>query len=108
MDNLRLEKLLTFYTEDPDAFTIYALAIEYKNMGDARAEYYFDELIAKYPEYVAGYYHAAGWKWQIGKKDEALDIYTKGIEMARIYKDHHALAELTNARKNKELGCDDE
>ncbi|HSD86177.1 MAG TPA: hypothetical protein VLB44_01635 [Kofleriaceae bacterium] len=57
----------------------------------------FEELIAKFPEYVATYLMAGGTLVALGRKLEAADVYRKGIEVAQRRGDQHARRELEGA-----------
>ena len=47
----RLQQLLAFYEADPaDAFTIYALATEYRTQEPARAWEYYQKLLTEHPD----------------------------------------------------------
>ena len=53
----RLQQLLAFYADDPtDAFTIYALATEYRAQEPERAWEFYQKLLAEHPDYVGTYY----------------------------------------------------
>jgi tetratricopeptide (TPR) repeat protein len=93
-----LEKLKEFYKEDPsDPFNIYALAIEYLKSDLEKAEFYFEELLANYPEYIATYYHAAALFLQKNQFEKAEETFKKGIEMAQRLNKAHAFNELKRA-----------
>jgi len=105
MDNPRLKKLLKFYESgQADAFIIFALAKEYENQEawDKALEYY-NTLKSRFPDYVGLYYHLAKLKELLGAPEEALDIYSEGIAVAKSAGDTHALSELNNAKLNLEL-----
>lgn len=95
----RLDQLLTFYQEDPtDPFTLYALATEYRAVGDtAEAWKYYDQLLRKHPTYVGTYYHAAALLTELNRRDEAEQVYRAGLVEARKQGQHHAAAELQGA-----------
>jgi tetratricopeptide (TPR) repeat protein len=57
----------------------------------------FEELIAKFPDYVPTYLMAGGTLVALGRKDEAADTYRKGIEVATRRGDQHARRELEAA-----------
>lgn len=103
----RLEQLLTFYKEDPhDAFTVYALATEYRSAGDAATAWqYYQKLLAEHPDYVGTYYHAGKLRQEQGYLDEAENILRTGLTVARKAGQMHAAAELQGALNNV-LGLD--
>lgn len=102
----RLQQLLAFYADDPtDAFTIYALATEYRAQEPDQAWEYYHKLLTEHPDYVGTYYHAGKLKEQLGEKDEAEKIYRTGLMVARKAGQQHAASELLQAL-NSCLGLD--
>ena len=95
----RLDQLLAFLADDPtDPFTLYALATEYRAAGDtAEAWQYYDQLLREHPAYVGTYYHAAALLTELGRRDEAEQVYRTGLTEARRQGQHHAAAELQGA-----------
>lgn len=107
----RLATLLTFLEEDPsDPFTRFALAQEYLKRGQTdEAAYYFEALVDDAPDYVGTYYHLGKLYEGIGRKEEALAVYQRGIERARAQREFHALSELQDALLSaRGVGWDDE
>lgn len=96
MNGNRLQKLLEFYEKDPsDPFLKYALATEYLNLNEAEtALIYFEDLVRNHPEYTGTYYHLGKLYESLGRKDEALQTWQKGMEITRKAGDAHAYAEL--------------
>ncbi len=96
MHHIRLQKLLDFLKNEPeDPFLKYALATEYFNVKDhEKALFYFEDLISNHPDYVGTYYHLGKLYEIIDRKQEAIDIYRKGMEVARRKGDTHAFSEL--------------
>jgi hypothetical protein len=43
----------------------------------------FEELLAQFPDYVPTYLMAGGTLISLGRKDEAAEVYRKGIEVAQ-------------------------
>lgn len=99
MQTTRLEKLLEFIKNEPnDEFLQYALATEYLRLGDQeKALEYFEGLVANHPNYVGTYYHLGKLYEQVGRKDDAITVYQKGIEVTRAARDNHAMSELQSA-----------
>ncbi len=95
----RLPQLLAFLADDPsDAFTLYALATEYRAVGDtAEAWKYYDQLLRDHPGYVGTYYHAAALLTELGRREEAETVYRTGLVEARKQGQHHAASELQGA-----------
>jgi len=92
----RLAVLLQMVQEDPDdAFSRYALALEYKkrNEGD-RALAELAEVIRRHPDYAAAYFMAGQYLAGEGRREEAAARLREGIEAARRSHDQHALAEM--------------
>ena len=102
----RLQQLLAFYADDPtDAFTIYALATEYRPQQPERAWEFYQKLMAEHPEYVGTYYHAGKLLEEFGRKGEAEPVYRKGLVVAKQAGQQHAASELRQAL-NSCLGLD--
>ena len=102
----RLQQLLAFYADDPtDAFTIYALATEYRTQEPERAWEFYQKLLGEHPDYVGTYYHAGKLLEEFGRKDEAEQVYRKGLIVAKKAGQQHAASELRQAL-NSCLGLD--
>jgi len=102
----RLQQLLAFYEADPaDAFTIYALATEYRTQEPDRAWEFYQKLLSEHPDYVGTYYHAGKLLEQFHKKEEAEKVYRTGLLVARRAGQQHAASELLQAL-NQCLGLD--
>lgn len=98
MSSSRITTLLKFLKEDPnDAFTLYALATEYRKEDVGEARYYYEKLLSEHPRYVATYYHAASLYIELGNATLAEQAYKKGIEVAREQREALALRELQSA-----------
>lgn len=100
----RLEKLLEFYDDDPtDNFVRFALAQEYLKHDDTeKALALFEELVDTDPDYVGTYYHLGKLYERLDRKEDALDIYEQGIDVAREQKDQKNLSELQDAKLKAE------
>jgi Tfp pilus assembly protein PilF len=99
MTNERLLKLLEFIKEQPDdLFLRYALAMEYLGMHETQhAKTYFTEVIEKDPGYVPAYYQLGKICEGEKKEQEAIAIFEKGLEAARMKKDVKAVREIQAA-----------
>lgn len=78
-----------------DTFARYGLAMEYANSGQvetALAE--FGELLAKSPDYTAGYFMAAQTLAKVSRIEEAKKMLADGIASAKRTGNHHALSEM--------------
>jgi len=98
----RINKILDFLKATPaDCFLNHALALEYVKAGDEEnARKYFDVNLGNAPEYVATYYHLGKLLERIGQKEQAITIYEKGMEQAKLAKDMHSYSELQNAHED--------
>lgn len=95
----RLERLLEFFKNEPnDPFLKYALATEYLRLNNTEEalKYYLD-LVVKHTDYIGTYYHLGKLYEQLGKQNDALKTYEKGIDVGKRIKDQHALSELLGA-----------
>lgn len=102
----RLQQLLAFYADDPnDAFTIYALATEYRSSEPLLALKYYQTLLDEHPDYVGTYYHAGKLLEQLEKPEEAEKVYRRGLQVSRKAGQMHAASELQQAL-NQLLGLD--
>jgi len=107
MSASRLAKLLEFLESDPnDPFIVYALATEYNNQNDTEKAYsFYLQLTEKHPDYVGTYYHLGKLLEKDNQKDKAIEIYQKGMQVARNKRDMHAFSELQGAY-NSAAGLD--
>ena len=97
-NNPRLAQLLSFYQEDPtDAFTVYALATEYRKLDVNESRKFYEKLLAAHPNYVGTYYHAASLYNELGEPEKADETYQKGMKIARQEGNMHAFSELQQA-----------
>ena len=102
----RLPQLLAFYQEDPtDPFIIYALATEYRADDPKKAWEYYEKLLTEHPDFVGSHYLAGKLLEGFGKKDEAEQVYRKGLVVSRKAGQMHAAAEIQQAL-NSCLGLD--
>jgi tetratricopeptide (TPR) repeat protein len=98
MAETRLDQLIRFYEEDPnDAFNLYGLALEYLKSDGKKSEELFNKLLTDFPEYLPVYYQAAKLKEELGFNEQALDIYKRGIALAKKLNDSKAVQELSSA-----------
>lgn len=96
----RLEQLLEFLENEPnEAFNIYAVGLEYLKIEPKQALIYFEKLLKEHPDYVPTYYQAGKLYEDLEINEKALNVYTKGIEIAAQNKDNLALRELRNAHQ---------
>jgi Tfp pilus assembly protein PilF len=95
----RIQKLKDFLIDSPkDNFLRHALALEYIKLGDdVSAEKLFKEILNETPDYIGSYYHIAKLLERMGKTEEAIIYYEKGMEVAKKLKDNHSFNELQAA-----------
>lgn len=95
----RIATFRSFISKSPtDPFPRYGLAMEHKGRGElTEAWAVFEELLAKFPDYVPTYLMAGGTLVALDRKAEAADAYRKGIEVAQRRGDQHARRELEAA-----------
>lgn len=100
----RIATFKSFIARTPnDPFPRYGLAMEYRSRGElAEAWSTFAELLERFPDYVPTYLMAGGTLVALGRKDEAVDLYRRGIQVAGV-RDPHARGELESAL-NEALG----
>lgn len=94
----RIATFQSFIERSPaDPFPRYGLAMEHKRRGELDAAWtVFAELMSKFPGYVPAYLMAGGTLAALGRRDEAADVYRRGIEAASTG-DPHAKRELEAA-----------
>jgi tetratricopeptide (TPR) repeat protein len=59
-----------------------------------KALQYYENLVNKHPDYVGTYYHLGKLYEALNRKPDAINIYEKGMEIAKKKRDNHAFAEL--------------
>ena len=96
MQSGRLEQLQELLKSEPgDSFLRYAIATEYVKLGEYNKALAFYELLLKEDEnYVGTYYHLGKLLELMEKKEQAVDVYKKGMDIARKLGKTHAFAEL--------------
>jgi tetratricopeptide (TPR) repeat protein len=92
----RIEQLKSFLQESPgDNFLIHALALEFIKGGDDQSGLsYFLSNLENSPQYIPTYYHLGKLYERIGETQKAIDIYARGMEIAKESGDNHAFSEL--------------
>ena len=98
----RIELLKSYLKSDPDdAFTKYALALEFIKCGDdTEAEKLMENIFNVHTDYLPNYYHYGKLLERKGAIKGAIVIYQAGINRAKTERNSHTLSELQNA-------CDD-
>lgn len=99
MASQRLEVLHSMVEAKPeDAFSRYALAMEYVNTGGLEpAVEQFNILLQQNPNYAAGYFHGGQTLEKLGRIDDARELYRRGIEVTGTTGDEHTRSELMGA-----------
>ncbi len=97
-----MDRIVTFkkFAEQrpDDPFPLYSLAMEYRNQENfEEAQSYFDQLRERFPDYLAAYLHAGANLTALGRKDDAVECYKKGLELAGKAGDGKAREELQQA-----------
>ncbi len=96
---IHLKRVLEEREDQP--FPFYALALEYKNLGELEnSQKFFEETLKRFPDYVPTYYHYGQLLEILGEYKQARDIYTTGIEVSTQAEDDHAVAELRSVLSN--------
>ena len=92
----RLEAMEAFLAKDPDdAFTRYALALEYASVGNSeRALQLLRETIERDPGYVPAHHQLGALLARLGQTNEASAVWQRGIAEARAAKNLHAAHEM--------------
>jgi predicted Zn-dependent protease len=97
MDRIaHLRKFIAAAPDDP--FPRYALAMELKGRGDARAAAAeLQDLLARKPDYLAAYLQLGMLLTALDRAGDAREILVRGQEVARRQNNSHTLSELTQA-----------
>jgi tetratricopeptide (TPR) repeat protein len=96
VERSRIEILREMLAAKPeDTFARYALALELaKSDRPADAGEHFDYLLKNHPQYSATYYQAGMFLLNQGHREEAKEVFTKGVEVTRRQGNRHAQSEL--------------
>jgi predicted Zn-dependent protease len=92
----RIAMLNEILGQNPDdAFARYGLALEYSKAGQTQQSLSeFETLLARHPDYTAGYFMAAQTLAAASRVDEAKDMLAKGIASAKKTGNAHAQSEM--------------
>jgi tetratricopeptide (TPR) repeat protein len=95
----RIEKLKSFISADPsDLFSRHALAMEWVKMGDfSSAIQQMEEILRLDERHLGTYYHLGKTYEKVSFFDKAIDVYEKGIQIAKQLSKQHELRELMGA-----------
>lgn len=106
-ENARILQLLALHAQNNDAFSSYALALEYKKLGAfPEAIQWFEKTLQIDGHYLAVFYQLGQLYVSLKQLEQALSVFDRGIELAMLQQDVKTLAELKNARMNAELEAD--
>lgn len=92
----RMQQLEAMLAEEPnDVFLLYGLACEemkqgYRAVGLSR----FNDIHARFPDYVPAWFRHAQFLAELGENDDAKRVGQTGLETARRVGDLHAAGEL--------------
>ena len=95
----RINKLQAMLRQQPtDAFLQHALALELIKLGDDdAARHHFENLLAQHADYVGSYYHLGKLLERQSETEAAIDIYRRGLMVAKAANDRHSYNELVGA-----------
>jgi len=95
----RIDTLRSFVASSPrDPFPRYALALELRQAGKSEEAWdCFEVLMREMPDYVPTYLHAGQLLVELGRKDEAAEVWRRGVTTATRVGDGHARGELEGA-----------
>lgn len=97
----RLQYLFGLIEEEPnDPFGHYALVLEKVEMESDSGVSLWAQFQNRFPDYLPAYYLYGTALVNNNQAEDALDIWKKGIKLAEMQKDTHALAELKSATFN--------
>lgn len=105
MSDARIAKLREFLAKEPnDSFTRYALALEFAGQGETeRCISMLQELIQLDPKYVPAYHQLGSAYQKLDRRDDAIAIFTRGIQVAVEQGDSHARGEMQDALDEVEM-----
>lgn len=101
MSKERLNLLKKYTEEEPnEPFNWYALANEYIAYDLHKALECFILVLNKFPDYLPSYYQAAKLLVEVGKDEQAIDVYQKGKLLAKAQGNQKIFNELNSAYQN--------
>ena len=100
----RISTFKIYISQTPhDPFPRYGLAMEYRSNGQIdKAQAIFDDLVRHFPDYVPTYLMAGNNLLELGRRDDAADVFRKGVEVSQRKRDAHAKSELLSALSDLE------
>jgi tetratricopeptide (TPR) repeat protein len=99
MNNDRITQLNNLLTKEPDdAFLQHALALEYFSLQNyVEAKQIFFKLLQKNPDYLPSYYQLGQTLEKLGERENAAEIYRKGMDVAALQRKLKTRSELEQA-----------
>jgi Tfp pilus assembly protein PilF len=89
--------------ESNDSFSRYALALEYAGANEpAQALALLEDLVHRDPSYVPAYQQLGYLYQKLGRREEAVSAFRRGMETATQQDDHHARSEMQDALDDME------
>lgn len=84
-----------------DSFLNHAMALEEIKLGnEAAARALFESILQRDPQYIGSYYHLGKLLERQGYETAAIEVFERGMEVAKKLGDQHALNELRGAYDN--------
>lgn len=84
-----------------DSFLNHAMALEEIKLGnEAAARALFESILQRDPQYIGSYYHLGKLLDRQGDETAAIEVFERGMEVAKKLGDQHALNELRGAYDN--------
>jgi len=98
----RLQRLRAMLALQPtDSFLNHAMALEEIKLGnEAAARALFESILQRDPQYIGSYYHLGKLLERQGDETAAIEVFERGMEVAKKLGDQHALNELRGAYDN--------
>lgn len=95
----RIELLLQLYDGDPsDPFTQFAIGFEYqKQERFDEALKWYESILSMAPDYTGVYYHLGKLYLKLGRREDAEEIFKKGIQVCTKVHESKDCAELQGA-----------
>ncbi len=96
----RLTQLFTFLEATPnEPFLLFAIAKEYEGLkDDENTKLYYEKLVVEHENYVGTYYHLGKFYERQNQISTAIEIYKKGMDVAKSAGEKHAWGELSTAK----------
>ena len=100
----RIDQLNTLLQSAPnDNFLQHALALEHIKIGeDNIAKKLFESILDRDLSYVGSYYHLGKLLERMNEFANAVIVYKKGMQLAKVIKDNHSYNELQSALEDIE------